>query len=89
MKDAILHATLTGDNLVIMGSDMVPAPGLKRGNAVTLALRCSSEKEIRSYFQKLSRDGRVTQALENNYSGALFATLTDKYGTQWLLTTHP
>jgi PhnB protein len=87
MKDVILHSTLIADNLVIMGSDMVPEPGLIKGNAITLALRCSTEEEIRNYYQKLSRGGRITQPLKNNHWGFLVGELTDKFGIHWLLST--
>ena len=44
MKNAILHATLTKGELVLMASDMVSSKGLIRGNAISLMLNCSSEK---------------------------------------------
>ena len=54
MKDCILHATLTNGNLILMGSDMVSETGFIRGNAVSLMLNCSSEAEIRHFYEKLS-----------------------------------
>jgi len=85
MKDFILHATLTNEALVIMGSDMVTEKGLIKGNAVSLMLNCSSEEEIKYYYAKLAADGQKTHPLENSFWGALFGDLTDKYGNQWLL----
>lgn len=85
MKQCILHATLTKDELVIMASDMVPDKGLIRGNAVSLMLNCSSEKEIKTFYKNLSRGGETTHPLEMTFWGALFGDLTDKFGNQWLL----
>jgi PhnB protein len=51
MKDCILHATLTNGNLILLGSDMVSNAGLIKGNAVSLSLMCSSEKEIRDCYE--------------------------------------
>jgi len=85
MKDSILHSTLTKKNLVLMGSDMVSTEGLRKGNAVSLMLNCSSEKETRACYEKLSRDGKKNHPLEITFWGALFGDLTDKYGNHWLL----
>src|SRR5215204_4657315 len=54
MKNCILHSTLTNDTLVLFGSDMVPASGLIRGNAMSLSLDCSGEVELRDCYQRLS-----------------------------------
>jgi len=85
MKDRILHSTLEKNALVLMGTDCVPEPGLTKGNAVSLALNCSSEEEIRNYYEKLSAGGRATHPLEDTFWGALFGGLTDRYGNHWLL----
>ena len=85
MKDFTLHATLTKNSLLLMGSDMVPETGLIRGNAVSLILNSASEKELKSYYKKLSAGGQVTHPLKKNFWGALFGGLTDKFGNHWLL----
>jgi PhnB protein len=85
MKDFILHSTLTKDSMILMGSDMVGEKGLIKGNAVSLMLDCSSEKEIRAFYEKLSTGGTQDHALENSFWGATFGDLTDRYGNHWLL----
>lgn len=85
MKECILHSTLTKKSLVIMGSDMVSDQGLIKGNAVSLLLNCSSEKEIRTCYVKLSDGGRATHPLHVSFWGALFGDLTDRYGNHWIL----
>jgi PhnB protein len=85
MKDCILHSTLTNGSLLLMGSDIVSENGLIKGNAVSLTLNCSREKEIRSCYKKLSAGGESTHPLEDSFWGALFGGLTDKYGNHWLL----
>jgi PhnB protein len=85
MKDFILHSTLTNGNLLLMGSDMVSETGLISGNTVSLILNSANEKEIESCFEKLSAGGRVTHPLQQNFWGALFGGLTDKFGNHWLL----
>lgn len=85
MKDCILHSTLINGTLLIMASDMVADKGLIKGNAVSLMLNCSSEEEIRVFYEKLSVGGEATHPLEISFWGALFGDLTDKFGNQWLL----
>lgn len=85
MKECILHATLIKDKLVLMGSDMVGENGLKKGNAVSMVINCSSDEEIRSFYEKLSAGGNKDHALEESFWGATFGDLTDKYGNHWLL----
>jgi PhnB protein len=85
MKESILHSTLTRGALILMGSDMVGEDGLIKGNAVSLILNCSSEKEIKTFYSNLSKGGEATHPLENTFWGALFGGLTDKYGNHWLL----
>jgi PhnB protein len=85
MKECILHATLTTEDFVIMGSDMTPETGLVKGNAISLMLNCTSETDIRLAFDKLSDAGTIKHPLEDTFWGALFGDLTDKFGNNWIL----
>jgi PhnB protein len=85
MKEQILHATLSKGDLMLMASDMVSEDGLTKGNAISLALICSSEEEIQHCYQKLSAGGKANHPLENTFWGATFGDLTDKYGNHWIL----
>lgn len=85
MKNCILHATLTKDAWVLMGTDMVGEQGLIRGNSVSLSLNCSSEAEIKNCYTKLSTGGIANHQLEKSFWGALFGDLTDKFGNHWIL----
>jgi PhnB protein len=85
MKKCILHAVLSNKEFVLMGTDMVSESGLLKGNTVSLVLTCSSEKEIRECYKKLSQGGEQTHPLENTFWDVLFGGLTDKYGNTWIL----
>ena len=85
MKKCILHAVLANKEFVLMGTDMINESGLLKGNAVSLVLTCSSEKEIRECYKKLSQGGEQTHPLENTFWNVLFGGLTDKYGNTWIL----
>lgn len=85
IKKNILHSSLTKNGFVLMASDMVGEAGLVKGNTISLMLNCTSEKEIKTAYEKLSAGGKATHPLKNTFWGALFGDLTDKFGNQWLL----
>ncbi|HEY1006222.1 MAG TPA: VOC family protein [Sphingobacteriaceae bacterium] len=85
LHDCIVTASLTGNDLVLVGSDMVSEDGLVRGNAVSLLLSCNSAEETHSCYDRLSRDGTREQALEETFWGTLFGGVRDKYGNSWLV----
>ena len=85
IRNNILHSTLAKGTLILMASDMVGEKGLLKGNSVSLMLDCSSEAEIRDFYEKLSAGGEVTHPLEKSFWGALFGDLVDRFGNQWLL----
>jgi PhnB protein len=80
----IMHARLAKGDLVLMASDMSTTP-LHKGNSVSLALNCTSEEEIRTLFAALSAGGKVLHPIAEQFWGAIFGSLTDKYGFDWLL----
>ena len=67
MKKCIVHSTLTNESIVLMGCDMVSENGLLKGNAILLMLNCSSEKELKDSFKKLSQGGEQTKPLEDTF----------------------
>jgi PhnB protein len=89
MRQCILHATLTSDQLLLMGSDMVDDAGLIRGNSVSLMLNCSTEEDLHRCYQALSSGGRCSHPIEHTFWGAMLGGLTDKFGHHWLLHYHP
>ncbi|WP_316795246.1 VOC family protein [Pedobacter agri] len=85
MADKILHAVLTSDEIIIMGTDMVVDTGLIKGNAVSLMLNCDSEEETKAYYEKLSKGGKSVNPLQKTFWGALFGDLIDRFGNTWLI----
>src|SRR6187402_2626235 len=80
---SILHSSLTKENIIMMGSDMM-GQGLVKGNHVTLCMNCSSDEEITTYFSKLSEGGQIKMPLHQSFWGATYGELTDKYGMNWM-----
>jgi PhnB protein len=85
MKHLIYHATLAKGPLILMASDMVGPDGFRQGNTISLTLNCASESEINDYYNRLIVDGKVSHALSEMFWGAIFATVTDRFGVIWML----
>ena len=82
--DLIMHSTLTKNNWVLIGSDMMRDKATL-GDNVGISLECENEEEIKKIFNSLSEGGEVFMPLEDTFWGALFGLVTDKYGVEWML----
>ncbi len=85
IRHQILHATLQKDNLLLMGSDMISSDGFAKGNNIALSLNCNSEKEINSFYDKLSEGGHIIHSLRTEFWGAILGVFTDRFGIRWML----
>jgi PhnB protein len=82
-RKSILHANLVNGPLTLLASDGMGE--VTNGNSVNLSLDCVSEAEIDELFPKLAAGGQVTMPLGDQFWGAKFGMLTDKFGIHWLL----
>lgn len=81
----IMHSELSdGKGIAFYGSDMMRDKAVV-GDSVGMALDCSSEKEIKAHFAKLSEGGEVFMPLEDAFWGGVFGMVTDRYGVEWML----
>lgn len=90
-QDKIMHATLTGDHVELMISDVPstwPAPAASESNIV-LSLSGDDDATLRSYWKKLGDGGTITQPLEKAPWGDIFGSVTDKFGISWMLDIAP
>lgn len=84
-KDKIMHASLNGEHIEIMISD-VPStwPKMTTESNIVLALNGDDEATLRTYWDKLAVDGKVTQPLEAAPWGDVFGSVVDKFGVSWM-----
>jgi PhnB protein len=82
-KKLIMHSALTSGSVMIMGADNMMGENLSHGNRISLTLVGQKKGEIETIFQKLSRGGKVTQPLKEEFFGT-YGSLTDKYGFTWM-----
>lgn len=84
MQENILHASLISENMTLLGSDMGgPGDKMIKGNTISLSLSCSTEEELETLFEALSRNGEITRPLHQFFGGTI-GTLTDQFGMDWI-----
>ncbi len=83
IQEHVMHSTLTQGDFQLMASDMPYPEGYQRGNNFSLNINCSSEAEINSLFQKLAAEGKIIRPVRQEFWGALFGAIEDKFGIRW------
>lgn len=84
MKDSIMHAHLSGGDIILMASDNPSGQPMGSGK-VHLALGGKNEQRLREVFGKLSGKGEVGHKLEKQMWGDLYGDLTDQFGIEWMM----
>jgi len=85
MKDSIMHARLSGGDILLMASDDPGATRTLGTGKIHLALGGSDEKKLRSIFEALSAGGKIGVPLEKQMWGDIYGDLRDKYDIQWMV----
>jgi PhnB protein len=84
LKDRTMHASLTMGDIVIMASDTMPGMNFAPGNNVWININCESDEEIERLFKAMGEGGTVVMPLAEQFWGAKFGMLNDKYGMHWM-----
>ena len=87
-KQKIIHAALMmgeSKEAVLMASDWMGGGTFVQGNSISLSLQCTSDEEIKTLFSGLAAGGKVTQPLADQFWGATYGSLVDKFGVAWML----
>ena len=79
----VMHASLRGGAVAVLASD---SPNASAQTAkVELSLDGKDEAKLRTIFDKLSEGGKVKMPLKDQFWGATFGSLTDKFGVEWMV----
>jgi len=81
--DWLMHCSLEGGEVKLMGSDTAQASPMAK--KVSLSLGGTDEARMREIFDALSAGGEVFSALKKEAWGDLFGSFTDKYGVEWMM----
>jgi PhnB protein len=81
-KHEILHGRVEAQGIRIMASD-----GKKEasGSRISLSLEFTDNPELDRVFAKLSVGGHVTMPVAEQFWGARFGMVTDKFGIAWMV----
>ena len=83
-ENRVIHARLHKGSAVLMASDSQPGMPVSAGNNVHINVDCESVEEIERVFKAFSQDATVTMPLADQFWGAKFGMLTDKFGMNWM-----
>ncbi len=81
-KNEILHGRVEADGIRIMASDGKPDAPAGR---ISLSLELTDNAELDRVFAKLSAGGTVTMPVAEQFWGARFGMVTDKFGIAWMV----
>jgi len=82
----IMHSVLEADNgMVLMASDTPNRMDYKPGTNISMSLSGSDEKELKGYWDKLSKGATIRMPLTKAAWGDTFGMLTDMFGIGWLV----
>ncbi len=84
LKDKIMHARLQFGDTLIMFSDMMGEKEAEACSMISLSIDCESIDQLEKVFCKMSAGGKVTMPLQDQFWGARFGMVTDKYGIHWM-----
>ena len=84
-KEKVLHAQLVfGENKLYFSDSGAHQP-VKVGNNVSLTLEFEDGEEQQRVFDLLAKEGQVQMPLEDQFWGAKFGSVIDKFGFYWSL----
>jgi PhnB protein len=83
-KNKIMHARLVFDGNLIMVSDTMNSRPVTPGGMIQLSLDVDDVERLEKVFSKMSEGGNVTMPLADQFWGAKFGMLVDKFGISWM-----
>ncbi len=84
LKEKIMHARLQFGDTLIMFSDMMGETDADPGSMISLSIDCDSIDQLERIFPKIAEGGKITMPLQDQFWGARFGMLTDKFGIHWM-----
>jgi PhnB protein len=86
-RKKILHARLSVDGQVVMGSD---APPTGQGTyepprGFSVSLQNNNPTETERIFQALSKNGQVRMPIQETFWAARFGMCVDRFGIPWMI----
>ena len=83
-ENRVIHAKIESGPAVLMASDTQPGAPFTQGNNVYINIDCTDVSEIERLFKAFSEGATVEMPLADQFWGAKFGMLTDKFGVRWM-----
>lgn len=83
-KNKVIHGRLQFGNNVIMISDTFKGKTIGTEGNIQLSVEISEEGQIDEVFKRMAEGGTVTMELQDQFWGARFGMLKDKFGVNWM-----
>ncbi len=83
-KNKIMHARLVFDGNLLMISDGMKEYEVVASKMIQLSLDLDSVERLEKVFNKMAEGGNVTMPLTDQFWGARFGMLKDKFGISWM-----
>jgi len=83
-KDKVMHARFVFDGNMIMVSDVFKGQTVSTDGNIQLSVDVDNESKLDEVFNKMAAGGRVTMPLADQFWGARFGMLRDKFGVSWM-----
>jgi len=83
-KDKVMHARFVFDDNMIMVSDVFKGQHVSTKGNIQLSVDVEDEGRLEDVFQQMAEGGAITMPLAEQFWGAKFGMLTDKFGISWM-----
>jgi PhnB protein len=87
-RKRVMHALLTVNVQVLMGSDVppaVPGGGYQKPQGFSVSFNTREPAEADRVFAALAEDGQVDMPIQETFSAARFGTCVDRFGSPWMI----
>lgn len=83
-RNQIMHAHLTVQDMVLMGSD-APPEYFEKPQGFSISLQLNDAVEAARIFQALAENGTVRMPLQETFWSKHFGMLVDQFGIPWMI----
>lgn len=84
--ERVMHARLVFDGGTLMASDTLSTMHYDPMKSISLAVTFPDAAEAKKKFDTLAKGGKVTMPIGASFFADAFGTVTDKFGTPWIIT---
>jgi len=83
-KQKLMHARLQFDGNLLMMSDVFKGQPVSTDGNIQLSVEVPDKDRLNEVFNKMARGGTITMPLAEQFWGATFGMLKDKFGVNWM-----